>query len=173
MKLPNRSGWSVLSRSAVVGALATGIDFVALTALASLAGLGPRLASPFALVLGMSVQFVGNKLLAFEDRRRAWLAQATLFLAVEVASFAANLLLFELAMRGIAALRGDSALSAPGVFLGVRALTQATVYFGLSFPLWARIFAAPSERAPQRHASDPPREPRCASGSEFATEVRS
>lgn len=144
MRLPNRSGWSVLSRSAVVGALATLVDFVALTALASLLGFGPRAASPFALVLGMSVQFVGNKLLAFEDRRRAWLRQATLFVAVEVASFAANLVLFELAMQALATLRGEGALAAPGVFLAVRALTQAAVYFGLSFPLWSRIFAAPS-----------------------------
>lgn len=132
-------GLRTVSRSALVGVLATATDLAVLAALASGAGLGPRLASPVALTLGLGVQFVGNKLFAFEDRRRAWLKQGSLFLAVEALSFALNLFLFDVAVRAVPAVP----------YVVVRAACQALVYFGVSLPLWSRIFTAAPTRLAQ------------------------
>ena len=116
-------------RSAGVGALSTLVDFAVLATLVSGLGLSARLASPLALGLGIGCQFVGNKLFAFEDRRPAWAKQAALFLVIEAAAFAANVALFDVAVR---------ALALP--YLVVRAACQAIVYFGISLPLWTQLF---------------------------------
>ncbi|MBK6514370.1 MAG: GtrA family protein [Polyangiaceae bacterium] len=116
-------------KSSSVGALATFIDFAVLAALVSGASLDPRLASPFALTAGLSVQFVGNKVFAFGDRRQAWGRQAAAFLGVEALAFCANLALFDVAVQAL-----------PLPYLLVRALCQSLVYFGLCLPLWSRVF---------------------------------
>ncbi len=113
-----------------VGAVATGTDLAVLTLLASGMHLGPRAASFPALATGIVVQFVGNKLFAFEDHSKRWAGQAALFLAVEAIGLAANLVLFDVAVR---------ALAIPYLF--VRLLTTNAVYFGICLPLWSRIFS--------------------------------
>lgn len=118
-------------KSSGVGALATLVDFALLAALVSGAGLDPRVASPFALAAGLCLQFIGNKLFAFEDRRARWARQAAAFLGVEALAFAANLALFDVAVRAL-----------PLPYLLVRAACQSTVYFGLCLPLWSRVFEA-------------------------------
>lgn len=125
----------VLVRSGGVGALATAIDLLTLAALTHAAGLPARVASVFALSLGVAVQFVGNKLVTFRDRSPRWGAQARRFLAVEAVAFAANLALFDLALR--------AAPHAPPVAL--RVVTTNVVYLGLCLPLWSRIFQRSSE----------------------------
>ncbi|MBX3130007.1 MAG: GtrA family protein [Polyangiaceae bacterium] len=128
-------GLWIATRSAAVGAVATATDLVVLAALVSGLGVAPRVASLPALVLGIGVQFVGNKWFAFGDRSRDWLGQGVRFLGVEMVAFAANLLLFDLVMA-----------STTLPYLLVRLMTTATVYFLICLPLWSRIFK-PQENA--------------------------
>lgn len=127
----------VALRSAGVGAVATAVDLLALALLSGPAGLGTRAASPFALVAGLSVQFLGNKLVAFGDRSPRWGRQAAWFLGVEALGLAANGLAFDAIVR--------AAPAAPWPV--VRLLVQAAVYWGLCLPLWSRIFAPAEEAA--------------------------
>lgn len=133
--LPRVSLRTVL-RSAGVGAIATAADFAVLALLVSGLGFGARFASPFALASGLALQFVGNKVFAFEDRRTQWGRQALAFAAIEAVAFVANLALFDVAVRVL-----------PVPYLVVRALCQSAVYFGLCLPLWSRVFTAPVKEA--------------------------
>lgn len=123
-----RAAWLVV-RSAGVGVLATATDLAVLALLVSGFGVSPRIASVPALALGIAVQFVGNKLFAFNDRSRAWLRQGAQFLGVETLGFVANLVLFDLAMT-----------RTPLPYLPARLLTTNVVYFCICLPLWSLIF---------------------------------
>lgn len=125
---PHRSLATVL-RSAGVGAVATLTDLTALALLVHVGRISARAASPVALLLGVAVQFVGNKLVAFRDRDPRWASQAARFAAVEAVAFAANVALFDVAVQHVAL---------PPVAL--RLVTTNLVYFGLCLPLWSRIF---------------------------------
>jgi putative flippase GtrA len=116
-------------RSAGVGAVASWIDFAVLATLVSGLGFGPRTANIFALGAGLTGQFIGNKLFAFEDKRPRWGRQAAVFGLIELFAFSANLVLFDIAVRWL-----------PLPYLIVRVMTQATVYFGFCLPLWSRVF---------------------------------
>jgi putative flippase GtrA len=118
-----------LVRSAGVGVLATATDLGVLAFLVSALGVSPRAASVPALVLGISVQFVGNKLFAFNDRSREWVRQGAQFLGVEALGFVANLVLYDLVIAHT---------HLP--YLAVRVLTTSFVYFCICLPLWTRIF---------------------------------
>jgi putative flippase GtrA len=130
------TGLATVARSAAIGALATLTDLVALTVLVSGFGLSPRLASVPALVIGIALQFVGNKWFAFGDQSRDWLRQGTQFLGVEALGFTANLLLFDLAIRFTAL-----------PYLPLRLLTTSIVYFALCLPLWSLIFRNRSQES--------------------------
>jgi putative flippase GtrA len=121
---------TIVFRSACVGALATITDLVALTLLTSVVGLHVRVASAPALVLGVVVQFVGNKLFAFRDRDSRWATQAIRFVCVEVLGFIANLALFDGIVRVVVL---------PPVV--VRLITTSVVYFCVCLPLWGRVFS--------------------------------
>jgi len=118
-----------LVRSAGVGVLATATDLGMLALLVSVVGVSPRAASIPALVLGISVQFLGNKTFAFEDRSKDWLRQGAQFLGVEALGFTANLMLYDLIIT-------HTRLP----YLAVRMLTTSVVYFCICLPLWSRIF---------------------------------
>lgn len=120
---------AVLVRSMGVGVFATATDLGVLALFVSGLGVPPRVASVPALVLGIVVQFLGNKLLAFDDRRPDWLRQGAQFMAVEAIGFVANLLLFDRAM---------ALTHLP--YLPVRLATTSFVYFAICLPLWTRIF---------------------------------
>ena len=126
------SPFRTLTRSAVVGIVATGVDFLALISLVSGLGLPARVASLPALSLGIAVQFVGNKWLAFRDPSRDWLRQATTFLAIEALGFVCNAFCFDrlLAITHLP-------------YVVCRALSTSLVYFGICLPLWSRLFASP------------------------------
>jgi putative flippase GtrA len=127
--LPRRLEHGTTLRSAAVGATATLLDLAVLGSLVHLAGASARLASPVALLAGIAVQFVGNKLFAFRDRSRRWGPQAAVFLGVEAAAFALNALGFDLVL---------TTTHLPP--LVVRVLVSAAVYFLFCLPLWSRIF---------------------------------
>lgn len=126
---------ALLARSVGVGGVASLIDLAVLTLLASGLGLGPRVASPFALLAGLAVQFVGQKLFAFRDARRAWGSQAFLFALVGVGATLLNLVLFDAAVRFV-----------PAPYVALRVVVQLAVYAGFCLPLWSRLFAP---QAPQ------------------------
>jgi putative flippase GtrA len=119
----------VVARSAAIGLLATATDLVVLAALVSGLGVSPRVASVPALVLGIGVQFVGNKWFAFGDHSPRWARQGAQFLGVEAVGFVANLVLFDLAV---------TLTRLP--YLPLRLLTTNLVYFCLCLPLWSLIF---------------------------------
>ena len=120
---------AVLVRSMGVGALATATDLGVMALFVSGFGVAPRFASVPALVLGISIQFLGNKLVAFDDRSNDWLRQGGEFMAVEALGFALNLLLFDRAM---------ALTHLP--YLAVRLVTTSLVYFAVCLPLWSLIF---------------------------------
>jgi putative flippase GtrA len=122
-----------LSRSAAVGFVATGFDFIVLIALVSGLGLPPRIASLPALSLGIVMQFVGNKWIAFRDPSRDWLRQAACFLAIELLGFVCNAVCFDRLL-----------VLTPLPYVVCRALSTSVVYFGVCLPLWSRLFASAS-----------------------------
>lgn len=120
-----------LSRSAVVGLVATGLDFLTLVILVSGLGLAPRIASLPALCLGIAAQFVGNKWLAFRDPSREWLRQAACFLGIELLGFVCNAVCF------------DRLLVVTHLpYVVCRVLSTSLVYFGVCLPLWSRLFSS-------------------------------
>jgi putative flippase GtrA len=119
----------LLARGASVGLAATLVDLSLLALLYDAARLPLRVASPAALLAGVAVQFVGSRAITFRARGARWLPQALGFAAVELLSFAANVALTELAA---------SALRLPPTV--VRVPVTSLVYFGLSLPLWSRVF---------------------------------
>ncbi len=123
------SGLLTLLRSAGVGILATATDLGMLALLVSVAHVSPRAASIPALVLGISVQFFGNKLFAFGDRSQKWVRQGAQFLGVETLGLVANLALYDLAVTHT---------KIP--YLVARMLSTSLVYFCICLPLWSRIF---------------------------------
>lgn len=127
---PSLAGLLVVLRSAGVGAGATLVDLLTLTVLVSGFGVSASLASAPALLLGLGTQFIGTKRFAFRDRSRAWLRQGLAFTAVEAVSLAANLALFELALR-----------LTPVPYLLARLACTSLVYFAISLPLWTRVFS--------------------------------
>jgi putative flippase GtrA len=120
---------AVFARSALVGLVATVLDFAVLSLLTSGLGLSPRLSSLPALAVGVGVQFVGNKRLAFRDASSDWFKQAGLFLGVEGLGLLSNLVVFDRLL-----------VWTPLPYLLCRVLSTALVYYALCLPLWARIF---------------------------------
>ncbi|HYQ41665.1 MAG TPA: GtrA family protein [Polyangiaceae bacterium] len=120
-----------LSRSAVVGLVATALDFLVLIALVSGLGMAPRLASLPALSLGIATQFVGNKWLAFRDPSRDWLRQAACFLVIEACGFVCNAVCFDrlLVLTHLP-------------YVVCRVLSTSLVYFAVCLPLWTRLFSS-------------------------------
>lgn len=120
-----------LSRSAVVGAAATGVDFLCLAVLVSALGVPARAASIPALSLGIVAQFIGNKFFAFRDRSPDWGRQAACFLAIEALGFACNALCFD---RLLVLTHLPYAIC--------RMLSTSVVYFCICLPLWSRLFSS-------------------------------
>ncbi len=125
------SGVRTLGKSALVGLAATAVDLVALAVLIDGLGLAPEAANVPALVLGLCAQFLGNKLVAFDDRSRAWLGQGVRFAAVEIGALVLNAALFHVLVGALP-------------YLAARVVGSAAVYFLYSYPLWGRIFRAPA-----------------------------
>ena len=119
-----------LTRSAAVGLVATGLDFLALISLVSVLGVPPRVASLPALSLGIVAQFVGNKWVAFRDSSPDWWRQAVCFVAIEALGFMCSALCFDrlLVLTHLP-------------YVVCRALSTSLVYFCVCLPLWSRLFS--------------------------------
>lgn len=122
-------GKPVLTRSALVGVVATAIDLATLALLIDVLGVAPVAANIPALIVGVAAQFVGNKYYAFNDRSRDLARQGARFLAVEMGALALNALTFHLVVT-----------LTPAAPLAARLVSSSLVYFGFSYPLWGRIF---------------------------------
>jgi putative flippase GtrA len=116
-------------RSAGVGIVASLADLLVLVLLVEGLHRSPVVANVPALLVGLSIQFWGNKLFAFRDRSRDLARQGGQFAAVELGAFGLNGLGFQLA---VGMLRLPYALA--------RVLCSALVYMAYSFPLWRFIF---------------------------------
>jgi putative flippase GtrA len=119
----------VLMRSLGAGAFATAADLGTLFLLATVFEVHVRIASPLALIVGFTVQFIGQKYFAFRDDRPNWGKQALAFFVVEALGFVSNLILFDIAARLI-----------PLPYVVTRIMTTNLVYFAICLPLWSRIF---------------------------------
>lgn len=118
-------------RSALVGLVATAADIGTLAFLIRLVGLTPVQANVPGLLVGLAIQYVGNKYLAFRDMSNDHLRQGGLFLVVEAGTLVLNVTGFHLLVT-----------LTPLPFYLARPLVTAVVYCGFSFPLWTRIFRA-------------------------------
>lgn len=118
-------------RSAAVGTFVTLVDLTLLVALVSGCGISARVVSPVLLVFGIVLQFLGNKLFAFQNPSRAWGRQAVAFLGVEALGFVGNAIAYDLAVRVL-----------PLPYFVTRLCTTSLVYFTICLPLWTRIFQA-------------------------------
>jgi putative flippase GtrA len=118
-----------LARSWIVGGLATVPYLLGLYILIDLLGVNDRLANPPALIVGLTIQFFGNKYFAFEDHSPRLLHQGSLFLLVEVGAFLLNLIIYD---RLVALM---SMHYFPAMIIGT-----FVVYQGFSYPLWGYIF---------------------------------
>jgi putative flippase GtrA len=118
-----------LLRSALIGLAATAADLLALFALVEVLGLPAPVANVPALLVGITVQFFGNKHFAFRDPSRDYLRQGALFGLVELGALLLNAVVFHLLVTGT-----------PVPYWLARALGSAGVYFGFSYPLWRHVF---------------------------------
>ncbi len=118
-----------LGRSLAVGAAATVADLGSLALMVHVLSWRPEVANVPSLMLGLVVQFVGNKLWAFRDGRRDLVRQGAAFAAVEAVALTLNALAF----HGLVVFTSAPALVA-------RLVGSAAVYVGFSYPMWRRIF---------------------------------
>jgi putative flippase GtrA len=116
----------VLFRSSLVGLVATASDIGSLMLLIHVVGLSDQAANVPSLLPGLVIQFIGNKIFAFDDRTRAIVKQGSLFLMVEMIAFGLNVLLFHLLITWT-----------PIHVILARLLGTNVVYLGFSFPLWS------------------------------------
>lgn len=118
-----------LARSFLVGIVATLADLLVLHLLVRLGGLAATLANVPSLLVGMTLQFLGNKYWAFADGSRRLLRQSMLFVFVEAGTFILNAAAFHVLVAGF---------DVP--YLAARPAGTLLVYLLFSYPLWARIF---------------------------------
>jgi putative flippase GtrA len=118
-----------LLRSAGVGLVATIADLLALLLLVQVADLPPAVANVPALLIGIAVQFLGNKLVAFREPSRAWGRQGALFMLVEAGALTLNALLFHMVVT-----------ATPVPYAAARVASSSFVYFAYSYPLWGLVF---------------------------------
>ncbi len=138
-----------LARSCIVGIVATLVDLAVLHLLVR-GGVPATVANVPSLLLGVTLQFLGNKHWAFADRSRDLLRQSTLFAAVEAGTFVLNAAAFHALVAW-----------ARVPYLAARPIATFAVYALFSYPLWARIFrpqpvsspAAPRARGYRRPGS--------------------
>lgn len=126
-----------LLRAALAGSAATLVDIAVLALLVSLFHLDPRAANVPALVAGGIVSFVGNRHFVFRATKGSIVKQAVLFAFVEIVALALNGVLFDGAMRALAA--------HASFYVPIRLVTTNLVFLFFSFPLWHLVFRVRKE----------------------------
>ncbi len=133
------------ARSLAVGGVATLVDLGVLHAFVR-AGVEPTVANLPSLLVGIALQFLGNKYWAFADGSRGVLRQGTLFALVEAGTFVLNAAAFHALVAW-----------ARAPYLAARPLASFAVYAFFSYPLWARVFRAEVSSRAARRARGCPR----------------
>lgn len=118
-----------LSKSLIVGAVATGARAAALVVLVQGIGINDQVSNVASLMLGSVIQFFGNRNVAFKSKGSIKL-QTVIFAGGELASLGLNaagyhLLITKTSMNYIIASQ----------------LVTGVVFFGFSYPLWRFIFS--------------------------------
>ena len=116
-------------RSSTVGLVATLADFAVLEICVRLLHVRPSTAKVFSFLVGLSVQFLGNRTFAFHATGGPLGRQVLLFCAVESVALTLNWLLF----RYLA-----ETLGLPLELANV--LVTFVVYVGFSYPAWRIVF---------------------------------
>ena len=143
-------------RSSAVGVLATIVDLSVLLLLQNKLHLHAVLAKTVALSFGVSTQFFGNRIFAFQASAGRVGRQLKWFIVVEAVAFAGTIIVYGLLFRWFTALA--SRAQPPGKLFGVMPPEIAAslfsgfiVYFLFSYPLWRRVFKlTPEEQAKQQ-----------------------
>src|SRR5687768_8470058 len=107
-------------RAIVAGGAATLVDLAILFVLVSFVGLAPRVANVPSLLAGAIVGFTANRHFVFRAGHGSLPKQAALYLIVELLSLALNGVLFDLAMRLLAA--------HPSLYVPARLVTSHIVF---------------------------------------------
>ncbi|HHH10555.1 MAG TPA: GtrA family protein [Sorangium sp.] len=124
-------------RSALTGGAATSADVLTLALCISAFGVDPRVANVPSLLVGATVQFVGNRHFAFRAKQGSLKRQLGGFFLAETVALVLNGALYDLAAAHIS-LTGSSAVA-------LRLIVSATVFLLWSYPLWRRVFRTPPE----------------------------
>jgi len=128
---PRRRQLVRFGRSVIAGAAATLADLGTLGVAIGLVGLSARQANLPALLVGATVQFIGNRQFAFESRGCVK-RQVLWFALVELVALGLNGVGYDLVAR-------QWLLDTSGALL-VRTLISFVVFVGWSYPLFRRIF---------------------------------
>lgn len=143
-------------RSSFVGIVATIVDLSVLLLLQNSLHIHEYIAKSVALACGVSTQFFGNRLFAFQAGAGRVGRQLKLFILVEAIAFGATVMVYGWLFHRLRTLAQHSV--PPGKLLGIlppeiaaNLLSGFIVYFGFSYPLWKRVFKlTPEELAKQQ-----------------------
>lgn len=128
-----------LSKSGVVGGAASIVDLILLTVLVQWFSFTPSQANAPALLCGLLIQFLGNRIFVFEATQAKAGPQFIGFLLSEAVAFGLNIACFEWLLRLTVPLHLHYTL--------VRVLGTFSVYIGFSYPVWHWVFTPDSQRA--------------------------
>jgi putative flippase GtrA len=132
MDTPSLSLFSRLMRfvrSSLVGLVATAADFTTLEVCIRLLHVEPGTAKILAFLVGLSIQFFGNRSFAFHATHGSMRRQVTLFCVVESIALTLNWALFRLLVQR---------LSLPIEIANF--IVTFVVYVGFSYPAWRIVF---------------------------------
>ena len=125
----HRKWFPKLSRSVVVGLIATAADWASLIVLVQVFKVRPEIANLPTICLGSVIQFFGNRNWAFRAENGKLRLQAFGFAGVELCSLFLNWLGFHLMFR----------YTHVPYFL-IRPLVTTAIYLAFSYPLWHFVF---------------------------------
>lgn len=126
-------------RSSFVGILATVADFAVLEICVRLLHIEPSTSKIFSFLVGLAVQFFGNRTFAFHATGGSLRRQALLFCAVESITLTLNWLLFRFLIRS---------LHLPIELANL--IVTFVIYVGFSYPAWRIVF-----RVSKTHGQEP------------------
>lgn len=117
-------------KSLLTGGAASLADFATLTALVELGHLAPTKANVPSLLVGATIQFIGNRHMVFQAGHLAVRPQLLGFVLVEMLTFALNAASFHAVVKFT---------SVP--YPIARAVCSFLVFSSFSYPMWKRVFA--------------------------------
>ncbi len=118
------------TKTVMVGAIATLADLACLIALVELVGTSKDQANIFSLILGATVQFLGNRHVVFKSTHKRALPQILKFVVAEAATLSLNALGFHLML-----------IYTPIPYPIIRPVVTFIVFIGFSYPVWRKVFS--------------------------------